>query len=52
VFLATAVAGGTLLLSANLLTPVSLQSILQAVDVAPVFQLSFLSNYGKPLVFS
>ena len=36
----------------QLLTPISLAGILNALDVAPVFQLSFDANYGRPLVFA
>lgn len=52
VFIATALTGGTLLLSAMLVTPAALGSILQALDVAPVFQLAFNANYGRPLTFA
>lgn len=51
-FIASALTNGTLLLSAQFLAPVSLQSILQACDVAAVFQLAFTANYGRPLVFA
>lgn len=52
VFLASALAGGTLLLSAMLVAPVGLTNPLQALDVAPVFQLAFTANYGRALVFA
>lgn len=52
VFIASASTGGVLLLSSLLVSPVGLQSILQAVDVAPVVQFPFTANYGRPLIFN
>jgi hypothetical protein len=52
VFIASALTGGTLLLSANLLSPALLNGPLQSLDVAAVVQLAFTANYGRPLTFA
>jgi hypothetical protein len=52
VFLASSLSGGNLLLAAMLVAPALLSSPLQALDVAPVFQVAFTANYGRPLTFA
>ncbi len=51
-FIASASAGGQLLLAAQFGTPIPLTSPSFALNAAPVFQLAFTNNYGTPLVFS
>lgn len=49
-FIASALTGGTLLLTSALNPQVNLSSALFAMQASPLFQLAFNANYGKCLV--
>ena len=51
-FIATALTGGVLYLAATLPVPVALPSPGYALDLSPVFQLSYQNNYGTPMPFA